>query len=517
MSKLGFCNNCKKIVPVVHRKETGKEYLDKLCPDCGTTSTLISNDSQQYRWKRNLMADRQYEGCSMKCLECTHKPPTVVLIETTNRCNMKCPICITNVPSMGFQFEPYMEYFDRIFRHYSAFSPRPPIHLFGGEPTMREDLFEIIKLAKFYGLEVRINTNGLKLADKAYAERLVETGVIVHLSFDGLNKEMYKKLRNNVESADLKLKALENLAEIKKSGKKVKVVLMTVIDKEFNGKDIISFFDYCHSNPQIRVITLMCLIQVWGNERFDYQPERTTQEDVERLVNNAIDGKVDFLPLGMWEFKNLAKVLKTSKGIVPFSGIHPNCESGAYLLRKGDKFVSLNFCLRYGIAALFMDIRKLDEEISSAAAQTRIGIRLKVRVYTRIGMIVLKHFNILAATGEKGFKAFGRILRVLGRLIIGHDSDKVLAEETILANGLQILLMPFEDDCTAESERLKECSSSFAYIDVKTDTIKTIPFCIWEKYKKNIMKEVAGKYNKAEYALGLSHKRNEDEKDKAHV
>ena len=71
---------------------------------------------------------------------------------------------------------------------------------------------------------------------------------------------------------------------------------------------------------------------------------------------------------------------------------------------------------------------------------------------------------------------------------------------------LQILLLPFEDDDTVETERLEKCASCFAYIDVETDQIRSIPFCIWEKYKKVIMKDIAEKYNKEGYEKGLSRK-----------
>ena len=54
-----------------------------------------------------------------------------------------------------------------------------------------------------------------------------------------------------------------------------------------------------------------------------------------------------------------------------------------------------------------------------------------------------------------------------------------------------------------ESERLEKCSSCFAYIDTVTDSIRSIPFCIWEKYKNVIMKDMAIAYNKDGYTKGL--------------
>ena len=91
----------------------------------------------------------------------------MVFVDLTNRCNMNCPICVANVPWMGFDYYPPLAYFQKVFKGLAAWDPPPVIHLFGGEPTMRDDLLEIIDYAHGLGLRVHLVTNGLKLADKA--------------------------------------------------------------------------------------------------------------------------------------------------------------------------------------------------------------------------------------------------------------------------------------------------------------------------------------------------------------
>ncbi|MDB4304206.1 hypothetical protein N9934_05410, partial [Desulfosarcina sp.] len=71
MANIGMCGKCEKPVPVKHYQKDGKEYLEKSCPDCGTTSALLSNDIQQYHRKRNFMSGRDYPGCDMECRHCT--------------------------------------------------------------------------------------------------------------------------------------------------------------------------------------------------------------------------------------------------------------------------------------------------------------------------------------------------------------------------------------------------------------------------------------------------------------
>ncbi len=84
----------------------------------------------------------------------------------------------------------------------------------------------------------------------------------------------------------------------------------------------------------------MPLTQVWSDERLDYKPERTTQEDVEHILEESVHGKVEFVPLGSWEFNNLETVFK--QFLWPFTGVHPNCESFTYLIPQEEKFVSIS-------------------------------------------------------------------------------------------------------------------------------------------------------------------------------
>ncbi len=72
------------------------------------------------------------------------------------------------------------------------------IQLSGGEPTLRDDLENIIKLGLSKGFDFfQLNTNGLRLAREAgYAERLREAGLnTVFLQFDGLSDRTYETLR----------------------------------------------------------------------------------------------------------------------------------------------------------------------------------------------------------------------------------------------------------------------------------------------------------------------------------
>ncbi|MBD3296308.1 MAG: radical SAM protein [Candidatus Omnitrophica bacterium] len=498
-----FCSRCRKQVEAEHIQKEGKEYLRKVCPDCGESFDLVSGDAELYNRKRALLADEIPEGCDLNCLQCNgHRDPNLIFVETTNRCNMNCPICITNVPSMGFEFEPDMEYFRRIFEYCASFEFPPSVQLFGGEPTVREDLFEIIELAKSYGLSVRLVTNGLKLADPDYCDRIMRSGVSVLISFDGLKREMYEKLRGSASSMDLKLKALDNIS----SHKRGKVILMTVIDKDMNADDMDKFLEYCFDNSRVvRGVFPMPLTQVWSEDTLDYKPERTTVEDVEKTLDRSVDGKVEFVPLGSLTFDNLARLFGLRP--LPFAGVHPNCESFALLVNNGSKFVAMSNYLRTDVFSLVKDIRDLEKKADAALKRGGKNAWTRIRIGAAFARIALKHADLGGIVGARGLGAVRKWAGVITALIAGKRAKDVFKEKTMFRGILQILVLPFEHDETQESQRLQHCSSGYTYIDESTDRIRWMPTCIWDKFKDDCLRSNARRFNKKGYDKGIANPR----------
>ena len=88
--------------------------------------------------------------------------------------------------------------------------PTPAVQFSGGEPTLREDLPDLIRKAKEIGLyQVQIATNGIRLAQEPdYARVLKEAGLsTVYLHFDGITKETNTKIASDK-------RAIENCEKI---------------------------------------------------------------------------------------------------------------------------------------------------------------------------------------------------------------------------------------------------------------------------------------------------------------
>ena len=93
--------------------------------------------------------------------------------------------------------------------------PPPAIQFTGGEPTVREDLPEIIRMAYDMGfVHTQVSSNGIKMAEDAeYCYSLKKAKLsTVYLQFDGVTPEPFIRARG-VDLLDIKKRAISNLSE----------------------------------------------------------------------------------------------------------------------------------------------------------------------------------------------------------------------------------------------------------------------------------------------------------------
>ena len=216
-----LCPVCFKRIEAKKIREGDRLFMVKTCPEHGDFKTVIWREGPEYEsWRRPktpafpAKAFTQVDkGCPYDCGLCpSHRQHTcTALIEVTERCNLGCSFCFADA---GGDYGPDMEtigfYYDRIMESGQGCN----IQISGGEPTMREDLAQIIRLGHKKGFSfIQLNTNGLKLADYDYVLELKDTGLnSVFLQFDGLDDEIYEELRG-ARILEEKLKAIDNLSK----------------------------------------------------------------------------------------------------------------------------------------------------------------------------------------------------------------------------------------------------------------------------------------------------------------
>jgi MoaA/NifB/PqqE/SkfB family radical SAM enzyme len=132
----------------------------------------------------------------------------VVQLTVTNRCQCNCEHCGVSKLRKTIKGELTLKQIDLLFRDFRL-AGCLVVDLFGGEPTLRRDLFEIIELGKFYGFIVSLETNGY-VVDQAYMERLAAAGLdLIYLSLDDYRGEIHDRIRRKKGSFERAVHALE--------------------------------------------------------------------------------------------------------------------------------------------------------------------------------------------------------------------------------------------------------------------------------------------------------------------
>ena len=221
---MSVCPVCLARIPAVKTVgEDGNIYLTKKCWEHGPFKTLIwEGDLESYvNWSAGdsntpvspVHGVEVEKGCPNDCGLCQNheRDGCCVLLELTNRCNLRCPVCFA---SAGEQM-PYDLPLEEIGRQYDLLMERGGpfnIQLSGGEPTLRDDLDKIIALGREKGFTFfQLNTNGIRIAQEdGYAGHLAKAGVsTVFLQFDGLDDKIYQTLRGTALT-ETKLRTIEN-------------------------------------------------------------------------------------------------------------------------------------------------------------------------------------------------------------------------------------------------------------------------------------------------------------------
>ncbi len=233
------CPVCLKNLPAsLLRQEDGSILLRKQCEEHGEFSVPVWQGAVDFdRW--TLGADALPEGAGESCpggcgLCPEHETESCcVLLEVTRRCNLRCRFCFANGGSAA-EDVPRGE-LEAAIREIGSRCKGVMLQLSGGEPTLRDDLPELVRFAKTSGCAyVQVNTNGLRLAaEPDYAERLAEAGLdIVFLQFDGTREEIYTALRGRPLLQE-KLAAIRVCAALK-----IGVTLVPTVVSGVNTEDL---------------------------------------------------------------------------------------------------------------------------------------------------------------------------------------------------------------------------------------------------------------------------------------
>lgn len=149
-----------------------------------------------------------YNG--LKFLEPEDNTFNSLVVDITHRCNMECSNCYIpnrNIPDMDI---------GKLMSFLSRLPNRTYVRLIGAEPTMRDDLVDIIKGVIKLGHKPSLTTNGLKLGRIEYLQQLKHAGLsMLLISMNGADDDDVYKILDGGKYATLKVRALDNAFKAK--------------------------------------------------------------------------------------------------------------------------------------------------------------------------------------------------------------------------------------------------------------------------------------------------------------
>ncbi len=293
------CPICLERIPARRVIDEDNIYLEKNCKLHGSFRTIIWRGQPSLSsWMRiksavnpKLALHPVDRGCPYDCGLCPdHRQQSCcVLLELTQRCDLGCPVCFADAGNSS-EGDLSLTQIEDWYRRLIAVGGPYNIQLSGGEPAVRDDLPEIIRLGKSLGFSYfQLNSNGIRLSrDFTYLQQLKEAGLSsIFLQFDGCRDDIYRQIRGHA-LLQQKVALIDNCARLD-----IGIVLVPTLIPDINCDEIgkIILFALEHM-PVVRGVHFQPISYFGRYPQAPVNSSRITIPEVMRAIEAQTEGLI---------------------------------------------------------------------------------------------------------------------------------------------------------------------------------------------------------------------------------
>jgi len=344
--------------------------------------------------------------------------------------------------------------------------PTPAVQFSGGEPTMRDDVPELIRVAKRLGFsQVQIATNGFRIAkEEGYVEALKEAGLsTIYLHFDGVSRETNPFLATHERTLDRCMAA------------GMGVVLVPTVIRGRNDHEVGEIIRYAARRIRVvRGVNFQPVAFTGAASEDDVEKERVTIPDLTAAIESQTDGiirQADFYPVPcVMPISRLAEAY-TGQRVVEFT-THQHCGAATYVFVNDDTITPVNRII--DVDKFFESIDRMGGTIAKGGSINKYRALLEG----------LKNLHGSLKKDETGKSA--EVWRLIKQALISQNYN---ALRDFHWNALFIGTMHFMDCYNYDTDRVRRCCIHYA-----TPDGRLIPFCTYNSgpvYREEVWRKFA--------------------------
>ena len=517
---LSLCPSCLRLLKAVIFEREGKVWIRKECPVHGEIEEIYWGDYELYmRFKKWQFDGKGVKNtnvplltlCPYNCGLCPrHKSHTALLnLVATNRCDLSCWYCFFFAARAGYVYEPTLNHIRYMLREARKLAPVPPkaLQITGGEPLLRDDIVEIVKIAKEEGFtHVQVNTTGIRLAyNGELAKKLRQAGTnVLYMSFDGVTP--YTNPKNHWEVPY----TLENLRRAN-----LGVVLVPTVIRKTNDHELWDIIRFGVENMDIvRGINFQPISLTGRVSRGERRELRITIPDAISLIERQSGGVIS-----KYDWYPVPSVAPISHFIEALTGnyqltltTHFACGAATYIFKdENGEIIPIT---------RFVNVEDFFKYLEEKAKELELG---KNKYLVMLDFFIKLRKFIDSKNAPKSLKKGNEIIKMLYQIFVKHDYSSL---GKFHYKTLFLGMMHFQDLYNHDVARVQRCDihyispdgrlipfCSFNVIPMlyrdRVQKLYGIPLKEWEKirrisltkqkYKRNISTLVKGKPYKHHY------------------